>query len=149
MFSECLISTPRWHVVTCPTKRRRPVIHISLLTRVTCQHGLARRILGRGSGFGVYFSQMSMSFAPGTSNSSCAYLVLSFYQSRPRAIAFPRKRSGVGVRERGEREAREREREKRLHSPFALHAPIHQAILGGGDQEEKRSSRLGLRTPTP
>jgi len=38
---------------------------------------------------------------------------------------------GVERREREERErerAREREREKRLHSPVALHAPIHWAI---------------------
>ena len=27
-----------------------------------------------------------------------------------------------------------REREKRLHSPFAVHAAIHQATLGVGDQ---------------
>jgi hypothetical protein len=39
----------------------------------------------------------------------------------------------VGESERGERERRdrEREREKRLHSPLALHAPIHQAIQLG------------------
>ena len=47
---------------------------------------------------------------------------------------------GVGVRERErerEREARERgererrKRDRRLHSPFALHAAIHSALLGG------------------
>ena len=41
-------------------------------------------------------------------------------------------------RERREKEERERERERdnRLHSPFALHAPIHWAMLGGCDQEQ-------------
>ena len=36
-----------------------------------------------------------------------------------------------------------REIETRGYEPFALHAPIHQAILEVGDQEEGRSSRLG------
>jgi hypothetical protein len=39
---------------------------------------------------------------------------------------------------------RGRERETRGCGPFALHAPIHQAILGVGDQEEGKSSRLLL-----
>ena len=36
----------------------------------------------------------------------------------------------------------EGERDKRLHSPFALHAPIHQAMLEVCDQEQGMSSRL-------
>ena len=46
----------------------------------------------------------------------------------------------------GQREARERgerERDNRLHSPCVLHAPIHWAELGGCDQEQGRSNRLG------
>ena len=43
----------------------------------------------------------------------------------------------------GEKE-RECERERRGYEPFALHAPIHQAILGGWDQEEPPP----YRTPT-
>ena len=44
----------------------------------------------------------------------------------PPPVGFERERGG-----------RERERDKRLHAPFALHnQQIHQAMLGGGDQEQ-------------
>ena len=43
----------------------------------------------------------------------------------------------------------ERVRERRGNEPLALHAPIHQAMLGVGDQEERRSSRLGFLQSDP
>ena len=39
--------------------------------------------------------------------------------------------------------ARERESQE-VTRPYALHAPIHWAMLGGCDQEEAWSSRLGV-----
>ena len=39
---------------------------------------------------------------------------------------------GVGVQERQTERERERERERRGYEPFALHAAIHWAMVGGG-----------------
>ena len=50
---------------------------------------------------------------------------------RERALVCVYERESEGVEKRG-REERERERDKRLHSPFALHAPG--GHLAGGDR---------------
>ena len=84
-----------------------------------------------------YANKINLGFAGTFCNVPVAFdLLAELVQLRAEPLRYGA-RHMRGKRERGERERREREerererereREKRLHSPFALHAPIQWAI---------------------